>query len=114
MTEPVIVTSAGTASASAARTARTTQPTYTSAGTSTARLVPAATTSRTARRRRTSAQRDPVLDWLTSREARRYASHWVALSPESGEFLGLADELPHLRRWQAADALIVFVDPPEA
>jgi hypothetical protein len=54
---------------------------------------------------------DPVLSWLTGPEARRHANHWVALSRESGTFLGRADDYPDLRRWQARDAFIVFVDP---
>src|ERR1700744_3754216 len=44
---------------------------------------------------------DPVLAWLASYEAERYRNHWVALDPETGRFLGLADALPDLRRWQA-------------
>jgi hypothetical protein len=56
--------------------------------------------------------RDPVVDWLGSAKARQHRNHWVALNAETGEFLGRADDLPDLRRWQAEGALIVFVDPP--
>jgi hypothetical protein len=55
---------------------------------------------------------DPELDWLSSGEARRYQGHWVALSPQTGEFLGLADSNEDFRRWQQQHATLVFVEPP--
>jgi hypothetical protein len=58
------------------------------------------------------AETDPIVTWLTSDDAIPYRNHWVALNPTTGEFLGLADEIPHVRRWQGEGALIVFVDPP--
>ncbi len=64
------------------------------------------------RRPQETAQRDPVVDWLGGPGARAHRNHWVALDPATGVFLGRADELPDLRRWQAGGALVVFVDPP--
>jgi hypothetical protein len=58
------------------------------------------------------AETEPELVWLASDEARQYEGHWVALDPETGTFLGLADSVPHLRMWQARHATIIFVDPP--
>jgi hypothetical protein len=55
---------------------------------------------------------EPVLAWLASAEARQYVNHWVALDPDSGDFRGLADDLPELRLWQSRNATIIFVDPP--
>lgn len=55
---------------------------------------------------------DPVLRWLASPEARQHETHWVALDPRTGKFLGMADALPSLRMWQARGALVVYVDPP--
>lgn len=54
---------------------------------------------------------DPILTWLASGQARRYQNHWVALEPATGSFLGLADLLADLRRWQAEGATVLFVDP---
>lgn len=56
---------------------------------------------------------DPVLVWLASAQARQYENHWVALDPSTGSFLGFADSLPDLRRWQGRGATIIFVDPPQ-
>ena len=53
-----------------------------------------------------------MVDWLGGPGARAHRNHWVALDPATGVFLGRADELPDLRRWQAGGALVVFVDPP--
>jgi hypothetical protein len=59
-----------------------------------------------------SERTDPELSWLESPEARQYAGHWVALSPETGEFLGMADSDVDFRRWQLRGATVVFVEPP--
>lgn len=56
-------------------------------------------------------EEDPVLVWLASPEARQYENHWIALDPETGKFLGLADALPSLRMWQARHATVIYVDP---
>jgi hypothetical protein len=60
---------------------------------------------------RQAGETDPILAWLASDEARRYRNHWVALEPVTGSFLGLADALADLRRWQAQHATVLFVDP---
>jgi hypothetical protein len=57
-------------------------------------------------------EEDPVLVWLAGTEARQHETHWVALDPRTGKFLGMADALPSLRMWQARGALVVYVDPP--
>lgn len=54
---------------------------------------------------------EPVLAWLEGPEARQHENHWVALDPETGGFLGMADTLPSLRMWQARGATVIFVDP---
>jgi hypothetical protein len=107
MTETVVVTYGGTAPS--VTHVRGTQPTYSDAGFPTASgpVIPAPPS-----RPGQPDEHDPVLAWLTGDEAPRYRNHWVALNPDTGVLLGLADELPHLRRWQAEGALIVFVDPP--
>lgn len=56
---------------------------------------------------------DPVLAWLDSDEAVQYQGHWVAQDPRTGTFLGVADEVPEWRTWQARGALMIFVDPPD-
>jgi hypothetical protein len=108
MSDTVFVSNGGTVSSVTA--SGSTRPTYRDAG------LPMASGTVVARRRPTrrppAAERDPVVEWLGSAEASRHHNHWVALNPETGEFLGRADDLPDLRRWQAAGALIVFVDPP--
>ena len=55
---------------------------------------------------------DPELTWLGSEEARQHEGHWVALSRETGEFLGMADSDVDFRRWQLRGATVVFVEPP--
>src|SRR5690348_16994652 len=54
---------------------------------------------------------DPELVWLSSPEARHYEGHWVALDPDSGEFLGLADSRADLRRWREQDVSVLYVEP---
>lgn len=55
---------------------------------------------------------DPkLLAWLESHEARQFEGHWVALDPETAEFLGLADTREELRRWRDRDISLVFVEP---
>lgn len=87
----------------------TTQPTYSGATLSTA---PGPESPQPQAEAVEPDQQDPVVAWLTSDAAVPHRNHWVALNPLTGQFLGLADEFPHLRRWQAEGALIVFVDPP--
>lgn len=55
--------------------------------------------------------KDPVLRWLASPAARQHENHWVALDPQTGRFLGMADALPSLRVWQARGAMVLYVDP---
>jgi hypothetical protein len=55
---------------------------------------------------------DPELRWLASSEAKQHEGHWVALSPETGEYLGRADADADFRRWQRDGATLVFVEPP--
>lgn len=59
-----------------------------------------------------SGRSNPELTWLESPEARQYAGHWVALNPETGEFVGMADSDTDFRRWQLRGATVVFVEPP--
>jgi hypothetical protein len=59
----------------------------------------------------TAQEEDPVLLWLASPAARQFENHWVALDPNTGRFLGLADALPSLRVWQARNAMVLYVDP---
>src|SRR5260370_36405346 len=54
---------------------------------------------------------DPEMRWLASDEARQYEGHWVALDPDNGEFLGLADTRADLRRWREQDISVLFVEP---
>jgi hypothetical protein len=54
---------------------------------------------------------DPRLAWLARAEARQYEGHWVALDPDTGEFLGLADSRDDLRRWRERDVSVLFVEP---
>jgi hypothetical protein len=106
MTEPVIMTHGGTAPT--ASQAGGTVPTYHGSGMSTVpSLVVRPLTSRAGQ----PDEPDPVLAWLASDDARQHQNHWVALDPVTGAFLGLADSLPDLRRWQAQDATVLFVDP---
>ncbi|HEY1920507.1 MAG TPA: hypothetical protein VGH27_33480 [Streptosporangiaceae bacterium] len=58
------------------------------------------------------AQTDPELAWLGSPEAHQYEGHWVALDPDTGKFLGMADANTDFRRWQIKGATIVFVESP--
>jgi hypothetical protein len=58
-------------------------------------------------------EEDPVLTWLRTEEARGYQHHWVALSPDTGRFLGLADNPGDVRRWESRGAVVVYVDLPE-
>jgi hypothetical protein len=108
MSDTVFVSNGGTVSSVTA--SGSTRPTYRSAG------LPMTSgtvlTRRRPTRRSPAAERDPVIEWLGSADARQHHNHWVALNPETGAFLGRADDLPDLRRWQAEGALIVFVDPP--
>jgi len=59
-----------------------------------------------------SVESDPELVWLASDQAKQFEGHWVALNPDTGEFLGLADSTPDFRRWQQEAATLVFVEPP--
>jgi hypothetical protein len=109
MSEPVIVTYAGTASAAANELHRNTAPVYLIRGPST---VSGPVVAPLQAEPRPGPEADPVLLWMASDEAIRYRNHWVALDPADGSLLGPADEMAHLRRWQAKGAVIVFVDPP--
>ena len=106
MTEPPIVNRLGTVTIGGR--VGSTAPTYYQAGTST---LPGQVVSPPTPPTRQPAEADPVLTWLASEEARQYRNHWVALNPTTGTFLGLADALTDLRRWQAQDATVLFVDP---
>jgi hypothetical protein len=106
MTEPVIVELGGTAPTF--RQSGSAAPTYSGGGMST---VPGPVGRPPIPPARQADESDPVLAWLASDEARRYRNHWVALEPVTGSFLGLADSLADLRRWQAQDATVLFVDP---
>jgi hypothetical protein len=107
MTETVIVHPGGTAP-TVTRLGPGTAATYQDSGISTV-LGPVVRPVTPPRRQPT--EPDPVLAWLESDDARRYRNHWVALDPATGAFLGLADALADLRRWQAQDATVLFVDP---
>jgi hypothetical protein len=106
MTEPVIVELGGTVPTF--RQSGSAAPTYSGGGMST---VPGPVVRPLIPPARQADESDPVLAWLASDEARRYRNHWVALEPVTGSFLGLADSLADLRRWQAQDATVLFVDP---
>jgi hypothetical protein len=58
-----------------------------------------------------SVKSDPELVWLASDEATQYEGHWVALDPDTGQFLGLADTRADLRRWREQDISVLFVEP---
>jgi hypothetical protein len=106
MTEPVIVSHGGTVST--AGRGRGTMPVYHRSGIST---VPGPVVRPVTPPARQPDESDPVLAWLAGKEARRHRNHWVALDPATGTFLGRADSLVDLRRWQAQDATVIFVDP---
>ncbi len=57
---------------------------------------------------------EPEMAWLASDEAKRYQGHWVALAPDTGSFLGLADTQSDVLTWQRQGASIVFVVPSGA
>lgn len=107
MTETVIVNTGGTTPTVTTRSGSTV-PTYTASGGST---VPGPVVRPITPPARQPDESDPILSWLASDEARQYRNHWVALDPATGRFLGLADALADLRRWQAQDATVFFVDP---
>jgi hypothetical protein len=107
MAEPVIVTHGGTVPT--ARQSGGTAPTYHRSGLST---VPGPVVRPLTAPASQPSESDPVLAWLASEDARRHQNHWVAVDPVTGAFLGLADSLIDLRRWQAQDATVIFVDPP--
>lgn len=106
MTEPVVVNHGGTVTTY--RQGGSTAPNYYGSGIST---LPGPVVRPIAPPARQADESDPILAWLASDEARRYQNHWVALEPTTGRFLGLADLLADLRRWQAAEATVLFVDP---
>lgn len=106
MTEPLVVNYGGTATTS--RQGGSAAPTYYGGGIST---VTGPVVRPIAPPARQADESDPILAWLASGEARRYQNHWVALEPATGRFLGLADLLADLRRWQAEGATVLFVDP---
>lgn len=54
---------------------------------------------------------DPIAAWLATGEASTHRGHWVALDPDSGEFLGRADTRAELRHWRERDVSILFVEP---
>jgi len=58
-----------------------------------------------------SHETDPLMAWLASDEARGHEGHWVALDPDTGEFLGRADTRAELRHWREHDVSILFVEP---
>jgi hypothetical protein len=78
--------------------------------------VPSPTTVSGAELTETQAQEpqgesDPELKWLATAEARGFEGHWVALDPDTGHFLGLADTREQLRRWRQQDVSLLFVEP---
>lgn len=108
MTDPVIMTQGGTVPTTADR-GGSTAPTYHGSGIST---VPGPVVRPSTTPVKQPAEPDPVLAWLGSSEARQYEGHWVALSPETGDFLGMADSDTDFRRWQLRGATVIFVEPP--
>jgi hypothetical protein len=56
------------------------------------------------------ADADPLMTWLASDEAKEHEGHWVALDPDTAEFLGRADTRAELRHWRDRDVSILFVD----
>jgi hypothetical protein len=106
MSEPLIVIRRGTVTTGGQ--GGSTSPTYYQTGIST---LPGPVVTSASPPARQPDESDPVLTWLASDEARRYRNHWVALNPATGTFLGLADALTDVRRWQAQDATVLFVDP---
>jgi len=108
MTEPTVSVTLGTATAMSVRQTSSAAAGYVAVQSSSpGPIVQPAETSAS----RSLQDTDPELRWLASAQARRYRGHWVALDPDSGEFLGLADTREQLRVWRERDVSLLFVEP---